>query len=262
MKLFWVPLAVLFVCPWGGAYAYDEIEVKEGGTIYGRVTFAGPIPDIPAIRVIKNQDFCGQEVWDPVLVVNPSNRGLKNTIVYLNDITRGKPLPVGTTISVFKCLFVPHATVIFKNRPTVFYNNDMVFHNVHAFKEQGVTLFNAALPSMGKVVSKKIKATGVISIRCDSHAHMNGWAISLDHPYFSVTDEKGRFKISDVPPGEYTLVAWHEGYVMVNRSAYETALETPGNLLRPMYDAPHVMTQPIVVKSSRNTQVKFALSDR
>lgn len=263
MKIVQIAIFGLLLNPWVVAFAYEEIEVKDGGTMSGRVTFSGTPPDIPAIRVVKNPEFCGQAVWDPVLVVNRSNSGLKNTVVYLEDINRGKPLPASTTIDVFKCLFVPHATVVFKNRLVVFHNNDTVFHNAHVFREQGGTLFNIALPEMGQIVQKRIKGNGVIHIQCDNHAHMNGWAISLDHPYFSVTDDKGRFRISDVPSGKYKLVAWHEGYIMTNRSAYEASLKSgQGQLERPVYDAPYRIIRSVEVKASSEMRVDFVLNGR
>ncbi|MBI3609340.1 MAG: carboxypeptidase regulatory-like domain-containing protein [Nitrospirae bacterium] len=262
-RFVWIAITVLLMNPWGAALAYDETEVVESGTIFGRVTFAGSVPDIPAIPVVKNPEFCGEAVWDPVLVVNPSNKGVKNTVVYLEGIHRGKAIPTGMAIDAFKCLFVPHVSVVFKNRPVVFHSNDMVLHNVHAFNERGATLFNLALPQMGHVAKRTIKSGGIIHIQCDSHAHMQGWAVSLDHPYFSVTEENGRFRIAGVPPGEYTLVAWHEGYTMTNRSSYEDSLKSgPGLLQRPVYDAPDRITQPVEVKAKNETRVDFVLKGR
>ena len=64
--------------------------------------------------------------------------------------------------------------------------------------------------------------------------HMNAWAAAFDHPYFAVTDELGRFEIKGIPPGSYTLIAWHPGFNIVKFSAS-----------RPVYDEPHVIRQPL-----------------
>ena len=260
MKLVRIAIAVLIINP-AAVLAYQEIEVKDGGTISGRVTFDGTVPEIPSIRVVKNPDFCGREVHDPVLMVNPANKGLKNTIVYLEDIKQGKPLPNGTAIDAFACLFVPYATVVFKGKPVLFHNNDVVFHNVHAFNARGATAFNIALPNMGQVVKKVVEADGLIPIQCDSHVHMNGWAMALDHPYFSVTDDQGRFRIRDVPPGKYKLIAWHPGYNMTNRAAYEASLGSE-SLVRPMYDAPYRIPTPVDVKARADVRIDLSLAGR
>lgn len=261
--LVWMIIAALFMAPFPAAAAYEVIEVRDGGTITGRVTFSGTLPDIPAIRVVKNPEFCGQAVWDPVLMVNRSSKGVMNTVVYLEGMDRGKPLPASTVIDTFKCLFAPSTTVAIKNRPVVFHNTDPILHNVHALDEQGGALFNIPLPNRGQVVKKTIKREGMIRIQCDNHAHMNGWAISLDHPYFSVTDENGRFRITDIPPGKYRLVAWHKGYIMTNRSAYEASLKSgEGQLQRPVYDAPYRMTRSVEVKTNSEVRVDFELKGR
>jgi hypothetical protein len=50
----------------------------------------------------------------------------------------------------------------------------------------------------------------MVPIRCDVHAWMRAWVGALDHPFFAVTDERGAFRLSDLPPGSYTIEAWHE----------------------------------------------------
>ena len=243
--------------------AYEQIEVVNGGTISGRGTFKGEVPETMSIPVVKNREFCGKSVWDPVLVVNPSNRGLKNTVVYLESVGRGKRLPKNQFIDAFKCLFVPHATVIIKDRPVMFHNNDTVFHNAHVMDDQGRTIFNFALPNLGAVVHGTVKTAGVLRIQCDSHVHMNGWAISLNHPYFSVTDDSGRYKISDVPPGKYRLVAWHEGYIMTNRQDQVDSFRTnPDSLTRPVYDPPFEVKREIEVETNGLNKENFDLEAR
>jgi hypothetical protein len=256
--------ALLLTVLLGTAASYEEIKVVNGGTVSGRVIFKGKIPAGTNIPVVKNREFCGKSVWDPVLVVNPSNGGLKNTVVYLKSVKRGKPLPKNQFIDAFKCLFVPHTAVLMRNQPVMFHNNDTVFHNVHVFDDHGRTLLNLALPSFDAVATARVKTTGVVRIQCDSHVHMNGWALSLEHPYFSVTDDSGRYKITGVPPGEYTLVAWHEGYHMANRPDFEASLKNfnDGSLVRPLYDRPFEISRPVEVKTNGVNKEDFVLEAR
>ena len=67
---------------------------------------------------------------------------------------------------------------------------------------------------MPKVVKEKAiridKAEHPIKIKCDVHPWMKAYVSVFDHPYFSVTDDTGRYQIDNVPPGKYEVVAWHE----------------------------------------------------
>ena len=67
-----------------------------------------------------------------------------------------------------------------------------------------------ALPIQGQVIKKKITKAGVIRVRCDAHVHMSAWIMAIEHPYFAVTDENGSFKLENIPPGTYKVIAWHE----------------------------------------------------
>ena len=261
IKKFAFITVALSLAAWSPAVAYEEIPVANGGEISGQMSFIGSTPDIPPIKVIKNPEFCGPLVWDPVLTVNPENNGLKNSVLYLEGIERGKQVPDGMAIDAFQCLFVPYTTVVYKGKPVLFHTNDTIFHNVHAYNDRGATLFNLALPKMGQVIQQTIKTKGVIRIQCDSHIHMNGWAMALDHPYFSVTDDKGRFRITDIPPGTYKLIAWHPGYNMTNRAAYEASLKTP-TPVRPMYDEPHVIEKTVEIKAGERLQLNLAMAGR
>jgi hypothetical protein len=74
------------------------------------------------------------------------------------------------------------------------------------------TAFTVSLPFRGTTldVTQKIRQAGVLKVVCDTHAWMLAYIHVFDHPFFAVTDEHGRFSIPDVPPGVYTLTAWHE----------------------------------------------------
>jgi hypothetical protein len=93
-------------------------------------------------------------------------------------------------------------------------NNDAVLHNVHGTTETGgspLTVFNIAMPFKGGKSPQVLKRPGAIKLRCDAgHTWMSAYVHVFDHPFYAVTDAKGRFTIKDVPPGKYTLEYWHE----------------------------------------------------
>lgn len=75
---------------------------------------------------------------------------------------------------------------------------------------------------------------------------MNAWAAAFDHPYFAVTDSQGRFEISGIPPGSYTVVAWHSGYNIVKFNAS-----------RPVYDEPHVTRKTVTIAPRALVESQF-----
>jgi len=91
-------------------------------------------------------------------------------------------------------------------------SNDPILHNTHPLNaETNATIYNIAMPFKGFTVNKPLPASpGLIKVKCDAHEWMRAWILELDHPYFATTGADGHFTLKDVPPGRYTLVAWHE----------------------------------------------------
>ena len=203
-------------------------ESHAAGSISGAVTFSGAVPANPKMPVAKNADYCGKEMEIPVLVVNPKSKGVQWTVVYLEGASGGPAkdkydLDMGDPGR--KCDFVQHVVAMVKNKGISMKNTDPVLHNPHTFNDKHATQFNVALSEKGQIIERKVRAGGVIRLQCDSHVHMNGWVLSLDHGYFAVTDADGNFKIDGVPPGKYKLVAWHEAWKAKNMDEVERSIK-------------------------------------
>jgi plastocyanin len=133
-------------------------------------------------------------------------------IVYIKDIKAGKAIPKETAAVIdAKCSFVPHVTIGFKGNEFVLKNEDTVLHTGHIYSSiSGKTMFNIALPDKGSEITRTLTKTGIMELNCDCHPWMEGYVYISDHPYVTITDDKGKFVINDVPPGVYTVEAWHE----------------------------------------------------
>ena len=86
-------------------------------------------------------------------------------------------------------------------------NSDKVLHTVHAYFAAS---FNVALPPGGPGEERRLQKPGLVQLRCDAHGWMNAFLRVDRHPFHAVTDVRGRFAIPGIPPGRYTLKAWHE----------------------------------------------------
>jgi len=192
--------------------AYEVTAVTNGGTIDGVVTLSGTPPAGATLKVTKNQDYCGASIPDPTYTVGAGG-GLENVIVYLKDITKGKAAPAEPLALVNEhCMFTPRVQGAMVGESVKISSNDTVLHNTHPQNaETNATIYNVALPFKGFSVTKPLPGSpGLIKIKCDAHEWMHSWIMELDHPYYATTGADGHFTIKDVPPGTYTLVAWHE----------------------------------------------------
>ncbi|HXO20253.1 MAG TPA: carboxypeptidase regulatory-like domain-containing protein [Thermoanaerobaculia bacterium] len=196
---------------------YQVVPPKNGGTIEGRVTLPGAVPPVPPVTTTKNQDVCGKTVPSPkATVVDPKTHGVEWVVVYLDNVTQGKAPADQYAIANQGCAFHPHVLAAMQGKTFQLENKDPVLHNTH-IRFSGRTLLNVALSfHEGDAMYHPIKDqrilshAGLVNVNCDAHEWMAGYVEVLTNPYFAVTGPDGSYKITDVPPGPYTVKVWHE----------------------------------------------------
>lgn len=240
MKI-WVVLIVSGLLGMSSAWAYTEISVPEGGRIQGKVTITGDKPRPMAFNLITIPDpvFCGKistgTGWRLVedFIIGP-DQSLKDVVVFLQDVEKGKPFDMPKVrIEAKDCDFIPFVNVLRNKDEITVVNMDPVEHDIQAYetaRARGArVLFNRPLPMNpyhemagmfgkehlpGEPMVEKIqlrKGRNVFVMQCGFHPYMFSWGLVLDNPYYAITPEDGTFEISDIPPGEYRLTAWHAG---------------------------------------------------
>lgn len=265
MRAKWVSIhgAVLALVLGAGSVhaAYQVADVKEGGSITGQVTFAGPVPKLEPVKISKDTDLCGETARSRALVVSPKNRGVANTVVFLEGITQGKkpdPKQEKAFLNNVKCRFEPHVLGLMVKGKLAVKNTDPRLHNTHAYlvkayPQKKRTLLNLALPLQDQVIKKRIRKAGVVWVQCDAHTHMQAWIYVLEHPYFAVTDANGKFTITNVPPGKYAIKAWHEGWKVLKKETMGKKGE------RIIYSKPVVLSKEVTVAPKGRVKVTFEL---
>ena len=236
---------------------YEVVQVSEGGTIKGAAIWNREMPTLPPLKVFADMDVCGETVESPVLQIDPKTKGVRFVLVYLEKVDKGKAPESKYALHMGKhpavptsrtCVFQEHVFAFVRTSQIGITNFDEVLHNPHFFSERRSSLLNIAMPSPDReVMTQLVRAQGVgVRFQCDVHVHMNGWMAAFSHPYFAVTDSEGGFELTNVPPGTYMLVAWHEGYDIVSFLSS-----------RPTYDEPHVIRKQIEVKPNAVVEQQF-----
>ncbi len=211
MRKFYALATVLGVilATWPPAFAYEAIEVKDGGTIEGTIKYEGIPPAREKPEATKDKETCGKTDLSEDLVVGSDN-GLTNVVVMLTSVQKGKKWPaVKPTLAQKGCDFHPRVVVIPTGVEVEIKNDDGILHNVHTFSTKNPSL-NRNQPRFRKVMTVKFDQAEIIKVTCDAHNWMLAWFIVSDDPYVAVTDGQGHFAIKDVPAGSYKVEIWHE----------------------------------------------------
>lgn len=139
----------------------------------------------------------------------PAIPEIKNVVVYLKDVTYRGTLPISRQeIRQEGEAFVPRVLAVTRGSTVDFPNADPFYHNV--FSLSGAANFDLGRYPKGRSRSRQFRKPGLVKVFCHIHSHMSASILVLDHPYFVVPDLDGSFTLSNLPPGRYTIVGWHE----------------------------------------------------
>ncbi len=193
------------------------LDLATVGTISGTVRFEGTAPE-QSIAQLSGWSECaaqhpqGNPPAGDVLVKEGK---LQNAMVYIKDGLGNRVFTVPTEaveIDQKACVFIPRVAGAQVGQPLKFLNSDPMAHNVHGFAQQAKP-WNISLSVKGTSRSVKVdKPEAMIEIKCDIHPWMRAYVGVFDHPYFALSGADGSFTLKNVPPGEYTVEAWHERF--------------------------------------------------
>src|ERR1700723_4321938 len=244
---------------------YTAITVENGGTVTGTVKWTGPIPKIPKLPVTKNADLCDPDslkVRDLERLEIDSDGGVANAVVFLKDVTKGKAMDLSDArehLDQKTCRYVPHIMIVPQGGKLQIKSSDPVLHTVQM---TGAASNNIPFPFQNQFIPVSLPRNGVVELKCNAgHVWMNANVIVVKHPYYAVTDEHGFFKLTDVPPGEYEIVAWHEGWQILSE-AKVLDVGAQVEVKRPLYSTPVTWTKKVEVKANQPVVVDFSISEK
>jgi plastocyanin len=177
------------------------------GIIRGRVDLRQPPPDtLPRTRVTDLGMAAPHAPIDrrSVVYLDPAPRAAFDT--------REEPRP---RMDQRNETFVPHVLAIVSGTTVDFPNSDQTYHNVFSLSK--TRSFDLGRYAVGRSKAVRFDRPGIVRVFCDIHSHMSAFILVFSHRYFSVVDDEGRYRLENVPPGTYTVVAWHEAAALESR---------------------------------------------
>jgi plastocyanin len=198
----------------GAAPAADTVDPATAANITGTIKLEGDAPKPEAIKM--NADpVCMREGKGGAteFVVAGEGGALQNVFVYVKDGLGNRTFSAPQQAVVLDqrgCQYRPHVFGVMVGQPLEIVNSDPTLHNIHAMPKANQE-FNTGQPIQGMKFNHTFSAKEVmVPFKCDVHGWMNAYAGVLDHPFFATTDASGKFEIKGLPPGDYTVEAWHE----------------------------------------------------
>jgi plastocyanin len=184
--------------------------VAHPGTITGHIVFSGKAPELARLNT-SAVPTCNHPGGLPDESVVLSDKGdLANVFVYLKEAPKSNgSSPQPAVLDQVECQYVPHVVALQAGTPLKVKSSDQMLHNVDIADASPPVNLAFTGPQQHDFTFKK---AGFYKVRCDVHPWMSAWIGVFDTPCFAVTGDDGTFKIANVPPGSYTLVAWHERF--------------------------------------------------
>lgn len=184
------------------------------GSINGKVTYTGTPPAAKPVDMSK-EPSCAKQHANPVMtenVVTGSGNALQNAVVYISAGDQGST-PGAQTVKVDQrgCQYLPHITVLQTNQPMEITNSDQTAHNIHLLPRINRE-WNKSQPAGGPPISAQYDKPEFIPVKCNIHPWMHGYFAVLNTSHYAVSSNDGSFSLAGLPPGKYTVTAWHEQF--------------------------------------------------
>jgi hypothetical protein len=203
------------------SWGYEEVAVRDGGAIAGRVVLNGPPPPARIYHMVfsPNIDFCtrisdgnGNRLLREFRVSDAGD--FQDVVVAVVGVEQGKPFDFTPSLTLEHCRMGPFVTAVRNGHPLSIVNKDPVVHDVQGYTSGDpytFMMFNKPmLPESSALKPIRLRdGHFIFRTQCGVHDFMQSWGMAVGNPYFAVTGPDGTFTISDLPPGTYDVVAWH-----------------------------------------------------
>ena len=199
--------------------AIFTVDPSTAATIEGTVSlenFKTVLAGLPKTDAIAFPAGCAEQHLGAVYarpIETDGSGGLQNVFVAVTSGLEGKyfaPPTEEVVVDQKGCFYDPIVFGAQVGQPVTFVNSDPVFHNVRSVGEKN-PVFNEGMQNKGMRLTKVFtRPELMVHVHCDVHPWMNAYIGIVNNPYFAVTGNAGGYSLKNIPPGTYTLTAWHE----------------------------------------------------
>jgi plastocyanin len=184
------------------------------GRISGTITFTGTPPKMRPIDMSK-EPSCASQHATPVMNENVVT-GPGSTVQYVVVYVSAGDQPGATPTQAVRydqkgCQYIPHVAVMQTGQPLEIYNDDQTSHNIHPLAKINPE-WNKSQPPGSPPLHATYDKPEFVAVKCNVHPWMHGYFVVLTTPHFAVSGADGKFSLAGLPPGKYTLTAWHERF--------------------------------------------------
>jgi plastocyanin len=207
----------------GAAYAGPS-----GGTVSGKVTYEGTPANMKPIDM-SMEASCAKMYATPQLaetVVTGAGNSLENVVVYISAGAPDDAAPSNAATFTQKgCRYIPHLLAFQVNQELKITNEDQTTHNVHPQPKRNRE-WNKSQPPGAPPIRESYDQAEFFSVKCNVHPWMHGTFAVMPNSHYAVTGAGGSFSLANLPPGKYTITAWHEAYGEQSQDVTIRASET------------------------------------
>ncbi|MFI5097979.1 MAG: carboxypeptidase regulatory-like domain-containing protein [Candidatus Acidiferrales bacterium] len=210
------------------AFSVAAYAGPSGGTVSGKVTYEGTPAKMKPIDM-SAEPSCAKMYATPQLaesVVASAGNSLENVVVY---VSAGAPVDaspsIAATFTQKGCRYIPHLLAFQVNQELKINNEDQTVHNVHPQPKRNRE-WNKSQPPGAPPIRENYDQAEFIPVKCNVHPWMHGTFAVMPNSHYAVTGAGGSFSLANLPPGKYTITAWHESYGEQSQDVIITGSET------------------------------------